>query len=340
MLSKIEISHKTIIFTVVFLASLWILLQIVDIIYLVFIAFIVMTALRPLVDGLERFRVPRFLGILVVYGGILGFFGVSFAGSIPTLVHQTARLIQLVPSVVEKLLPYWNIDAGAITQQIAPIGENVFKVTLGIFSNIFTLFTVLVFTFYFLLERKNARNYASAVAGKEVGDRIFYVLTQIEERIGAWVRGQLLLMTVVGLLVYIGLTLLRVEFALPLAILAGLLELVPMIGPLASGTVAVLVALATSPLLAVSVAALYFIIQQLENTLIVPYIIHKSVGLSPVITIIALMIGSRFAGLTGAVLAVPLVLVIQTLLTVFVEADSQPTINAKNPSAARAGKDQ
>lgn len=317
MTSKVEISHRTIIFTVIFILSLWVLFQIKDILFLVFIAFILMTALRPLVDWLARVRLPRVLAILLIYAIVFGFFGVSFAGTIPTLVIQSTRFVGELPTFLEKVLPYWNIDARSLSQQIAPISENIVKLTVGIFSNLLTTLTVLVFTFYFLLERKKLESMLTSTMGEEAADRVIGSLSEIESRLGAWVNGQLFLMILIGTSVYIGLTLLRVEFALPLAIIAGVLEIIPMIGPIVSAVPAVLVALTVSPFLALSVGALYFIVQQVENNVFVPLVLKKSVGLSPIVTIFALMVGGRLAGVVGAILAVPVVLVLQSVLRAF-----------------------
>mgnify|MGYP001594411987 CR=1 FL=1 len=317
MTSKIEISHRSIIFTVIFLLALWILFQIRDIVFLVFIAFILMTALRPLVDWLEWAKLPRVLAILFIYTIVFGFFGVSLAGAIPSLVIQSTKFVQELPNFLEKVLPYWNIDARSLSQQIAPISENIVKLTVGIFSNLLTTLTVLVFTFYFLLERKKLESLLTNAMGEDAAERVIDALKNIELRLGAWVNGQLLLMALIGVSVYAGLTLLHVEFALPLAIIAGVLEIVPMIGPIASAVPAVLVAVTVSPFLALSVMALYFIIQQVENNIFVPLILRKSVGLSPIVTIFALMVGGTLAGIVGAVLAVPIVLVLQVVLRAF-----------------------
>lgn len=317
MTSKIEVSHKTIIFTVVFLLALWVLFQIRDILFLVFIAFILMTALRPLVDWLAWAKVPRVLAIILIYGIVFGFFGVSLAGTVPTLVIQSTKFVQELPVFLEKVMPYWNIDARSISQQIAPISENILKLTVGIFSNILTTLTVLVFTFYFLLERKKLEGVLKSTMGEDAAERVIVALKDVESRLGAWVNGQILLMALVGVSVYFGLTLLHVDFALPLAIIAGVLEIVPMIGPIVSAVPAVLVALTMSPFLALSVVALYFIVQQVENNILVPLILKKSVGLSPIVTIFSLMVGGRLAGIVGAVLAVPVVLVLQVVLHAF-----------------------
>lgn len=323
MTSKIEISHKTIIFTVLFLASIWLVLRIKDILFLLFISFIFMSALRPLVDRMERIKIPRTLAIIMIYFGVLGFLAVSFAGIVPSLVVQTSRLAQDLPVVITRILPYWNIDARALTAQIAPISENIVKVTFGIFSNLITTVTVLVITFYFLLERKHTELFLENTMGVEAADKVIHVVKNIERRLGSWVHGELLLMMLIGIFSYLGLTFLHVDFALPLAIIAGILEAVPMIGPILSAIPAILVALATSPFLALSVVALYFIVQQVENHLVVPLVMRKSVGLSPLLTIVALLIGARIGGAAGAIVAVPALLVSQEVLKLFLTISSK-----------------
>jgi len=313
--AKIEISHRTIIFTLVLLAAVWLVLEIRDILFLLFISFILMSALRPLVDGMERVRIPRALSILVLYGVVFGGLGAVVAGMIPTLSTQSGRLFTQFPDFLSRVFPYVSSDIRSLTQQIAPVGENLLRVTVGVFSNLFAVMTVMTFTFYFLLERRNMEEFLSAFLGDSVGSRVFSVVMQIEKRMGAWVLGQLLLMLFIGVLVYGGLYFLRVEYALPLAILAGLLEIVPTIGPIVSAVPAVLVAFASSPLLALSVAALYIIVQQIENNLLVPIVMRRSVGIPPVLTILALMIGGRFGGIAGAVLAVPVLLAIQEIVS-------------------------
>jgi len=315
--TKVEISHKTIIFTLVLLGSLWFVFQIKDILFLLFISFILMSALRPLVDGLERFRVPRFLSILLLYGLVFGGLGAGVASMIPSLVTQSGKLFAQFPEFLSRAFPYISSDIQSLMQQVAPVGENLLRVTVGVFSNMLSMLTVMTFTFYFLLERRHLSDMLVTLLGHDTGERVFMVLIQIEKRLGAWVLGQLCLMAIVGLFVYGGLYFLRVEYALPLAILAGLLEIIPTIGPTVSALPAILVAFGSSPVLAVSVAALYIIIQQIENNLLVPLVMKRSVGLSPVLTIFALLIGGRFGGVTGAVLAVPVLLAIQEIVNSF-----------------------
>ena len=314
MTSRIEISYKTIIFTVFFLLGLWLLYVIRDILFLLFISFIMMSALRPLVVGLEHYRIPRIVSILLIYILAFVFLSLAFAGVVPTLLSQTSRLIAAMPTFLTKVAPALGIDLKSMTSQIAPLSENIVNVTLGIFSNILTTLTILILTFYFLLERRHTEKYLVEFMGEEAAQKVIALGVLIEQRLGAWVAGELLLMTLIGVFSFIGLTLLHVDYALPLSIIAGLLEAVPMIGPIISAVPAILVALSASPVLALSVAALYIIIQQVENNAIVPFVMKKSVGISPVLTIIALLVGGRLAGIVGAILAVPGVLVLEIVL--------------------------
>jgi predicted PurR-regulated permease PerM len=331
---KIEISIRTVLFTFALLAGFWLVGQILDILFLLFIAFLLMTALHPLVIFLERFRVPRVLGILLIYAVVFGFFGASLVGAIPTLISQTSRLASELPEFIARVLPYWNIDVASISQQIQPIGESLVKITLGIFSNIVAVVTVLVFTFYFLMERRHASEILTSIFGEEMAKSIHIVLRNVERRLGSWVVGQLILMAAIGILSYIGLSILHIEYALPLAILAGFLEIIPMVGPIISAVPAVIVALGTSPLLALSVVALYIIVQQLENNLLVPLIMKKSVGFAPIVTIVILMVGGRLAGIPGAVLSVPIALVVQEIITsvLWTRGDREVKQATKNPS--------
>jgi len=312
--TKIEISHRTIIFTAVFIAAIWLILQIREILFLLFIGFIIMSALRPTVDWSEKRRIPSVVSILFIYILVFGVFGVSLVSTIPSLVVQFGHFIQALPSFIARVIPNLNIDLNAFSQQIAPLSQNLVMLTVSVFSNIITIVTVLVFTFYLLLERKHTEAVLASFISEDLAKRINSVIERIELRMGAWVQGQLLLMLFIGVLSYIGLLVLKVDFVLPLAILAGLLEIVPTIGPIFSAIPAVIIGLSISPVTALMVGVLFFIIQQLENTLIVPYIMKKSIGLSPILTIISLMIGGKLAGITGVVLAVPVVLVIQEIL--------------------------
>ena len=138
-------------------------------------------------------------------------------------------------------------------------------------------------------------------------------------------RGELILMTIIGVFTYIALNILGIKFALSLAFIAGLLEIIPIIGPIIAAIPAFLVASSDSFFLGGIVIILYIIIQQLENNLIVPFVMNKAVGIHPITILIALSIGGRLGGLLGAVLAVPVALFIETIVTQLLSRNVSPT---------------
>jgi predicted PurR-regulated permease PerM len=273
-----------------------------------------MSALRPIIDWMEDRKIPRLLALILIYVLVIGLIGFAIAGMIPAIAPQSAKLFTEIPNFLNRMFPYVSFDLQSLSQQIAPVGANLVNVTVGVFTNFVATLTVFTFTFYFLLERGNIKSVLSGLLGDGLGDRVFSVLLRVEKRLGAWVLGELMLMLTIGTMVFIGLFFLRVDFALPLAIMAGLLEIIPTIGPIVSAIPAILVAFSHSPGLALTVIALYLVVQQLENNFVVPMVMRKSVGLSPILTILALMIGARFAGVTGAVLAVPVLLTVQEIV--------------------------
>ena len=186
---------------------------------------------------------------------------------------------------------------------------------MTLFSNLLSFFVLAVITFYLLIERKNLNQYLSILFGSGGEERAKRFVDELEGKLGGWVRAQTTLMFIVSLMAYFGLRLLGIDFALPLALLAGVLEIVPNIGPVLSAVPAVLAGLVISPLMGLGVVALYFLIQQIENTLIVPQVMKKKLGLNPLVTILSLAIGFKLAGIAGAVLAIPVMLLVQAVAT-------------------------
>ncbi len=317
---KIEISHRTIVFSVLFLVAIWFLYQIREILLALFISIILMGAINPTVDRLERWRLPRWLAILLIYLVLLSLIITAIAGLIPPLVDQTSRLVQVVIDLSDRL-SFLGLSSEKIRLQIQELGAlptQILKLAVSIFSNIIAIFAILVITFYLLLEHKNLDRYLFFLFGQKRRERAKRVVGKLEKKLGGWVRAELLLMTIIGLLSYIGFRLLDLQFALPLAILAGLLEVVPNIGPTLSAVPAVAIGLLESSLIGLLVLAWTFIIQQLENNLIVPKLMQKTVGVNPLITILTLAVGFKLAGVMGAVLAIPVYLAIEVVVSEFI----------------------
>ena len=318
---KIEISHKTIIFTVVFLIFLAFLYFIRDIILLFFVALLVMTILNPLVVRLSKFRIPRAVSILVAYILTLGIIGVALAGIIPPLADQTTTFVNNLPEYIENLAVPNIVVEPVINQLFSTLGElpaQAAKVTISIFSNLINVILVLIFAFYLLMSRSKQDEQLDTFFGEARGKKIAKIIDTLEIKLGGWARGQLILMLLVGFITYAGLRLLGIPHALPLAILAGLLEIIPYFGPIIAAVPAVIIGFSISPLIGIATTALAFLIQQLENYLIVPKIMEKSVGVGPVIIILALIIGFKIAGAMGALISIPVFITLQVIVKEYV----------------------
>lgn len=315
---KVDISHRTIVFIAVFILSLWAVYLIRDLLLLLFSAVILMSALSPLIDLFVKLKLPKALGIAITYIVIIGILAIMLIGFVPLLLEQSSKLIINLPSYVGQIFNIAQIDRTVFQSELTSLSHNILSITLAVFDNLLTIIFLLVVTFYLLLEKDNLETRISRLFGARQ-KRVEELIVQIQDKLGAWLRGQLLLSIIIGTLSYVGLTFLNIPYALPLALVAGALEVVPVIGPIISAIPAIILALTVSPVLAVGVAAMFFVIQQLENHLIVPQVMKRAVGLNPLVVILAIAIGGRLLGLVGALLAVPIVVVLQIVITEVIE---------------------
>jgi len=318
MAKKIEISYKTIVFTVFFLGLLWFLYFIRDVIFQVFVALLIMSVLNPTVTKLQRYRVPRFASVLIVYFLVISFLTFSLAVVVPPLIEQTTNFANSLPRFVDELnLPVFVSEGitHEVSSLLGKLPSQILRLSVSIFSNVLAIFAVLVFALYFLLARdKMDAQLATLFSNDNVEKRIEKIIAALEYRLGGWARGQIILMVIVGVATYVGLTVIGVPFAVPLALLAGILEIIPNIGPTLAVIPSVIVGFSVTPLTGMAAAALGILIQQAENYALVPKVMQKSAGMSPIITLLSLVIGLKVAGVMGALLSVPVVITSQVLL--------------------------
>lgn len=322
---RIEISYKTIIFTVVFLASLSLLWQIRGLLILVYVCFILMATINRPVSLLEKKHLPRPLAVIIIY--LLFFIAVSFAlaSLIPALVSQTNSLIKVFPTLIQQtsFLGTSAIDWSSQFKIIESLPSNIAKATLSIFSNALSTFIIFMITFYLLEERSKLKHYGFKLFGKNGGDKLVRTIELLEVRLSSWVNAQLMLMLIVGFLSYFGYLALGLNYALPLAIIAGILELVPNIGPTIAAIIAALVGLTISPLTALLAIIWGTIVQQLENNFIVPKVMKEAVGINPLVTLLCLAAGAKIGGVVGTILSIPTYLFVESIVK---------TLNSKNIS--------
>src|SRR5258708_6499675 len=323
--TKIEVSLKTIFTLLIVGLILYVLSRTTDILTQVFVAFILMTALNPVVTRLQKLKMSRTVAIMTTYILFLGSLIIIFAAMVPAFIDQTTRLLtQLnLPTqpALEKLV-HFEFTSSQILPIVSAYGGSVaaiLAVALSTFSGFFTFFTILVMAVYFLLGRDQIYTYFTVFfRTTDKRDRSKHMIDAIETTLGSWVRGEFLLMLTIGVMSFIGLTILRIPYALPLAIFSGLMEGLPNIGPTLAAIPAVIVALiSVSPVMALVTTVLYILIQQVENNFIVPQVMKKAIGIRPLTTIVLILMGFRFGGVLGALLSVPIYIVSREVLSEF-----------------------
>ncbi len=321
-MTKIEISLKTIFTVLIVGALLYILSHVTDILIQVFVAFVLMTALNPIVNRLQQLKMSRGMAIVTTYITMISLVVVVFAAAIPALIDQTTKLVTQLDLPQQPFLARLQ-DLQLTSSQLIPLVSQyggsvgkVLEIVFTTFSALFTFFTVLVMTLYFLLGRDHLYTYATIFfRSGDKKSRSKQMVDRVEKALGSWVRGEFLLMLAIGVMSYIGLTLLGIPFALPLAIFAGLMEALPNIGPTLAAIPAVVVALVSvSPAMAGVTTILYILVQQVENNFVVPQVMKHATGIRPLTTIILILMGFRFGGVLGALLSVPIFIVAREVL--------------------------
>lgn len=318
--TQLEISVWTIIKVVLVLLGFYFFFYIRDIFVFLLVVLILAATFRPIVNRWEKKirRLPAVIALLLIAAAILAFIGYIV---IPPIISQITSLVQNFPTYVDRLSffpTYKNeIVTGlkSLSNNITGISGGFVSITSSIFGGVFTFLSAIVLTVYLLLDKDGFHKLINSVVQENSRETVTGVARKISYKMGSWLRGQLLLSLIIAVIDYLGLLAIGVPYALVLAIIAGLLEFIPVVGPFTSGAIAAIVALTISPVKALLVVILYLLVQQLENNIIVPKIMQKAVGLSPVIIIVAILIGVKVIGLFGALLAVPIAAVISVIIS-------------------------
>ncbi len=310
--------------------GLWFLFIIRDVIAIVFASLIVASALSPTIDRMAKGRIPRVLTILIMYLVIIAFFGALVYFILPPAITQLRQLADQLPNyfsyfnnfinnlrefgIQNHLINDSQSSLNAVSNFLNSFTSNIFNTTKGFISGFTAVLTVFVLNLYLLLDENGIKKFFVALLPVKQKNQIVNIANKVGSGLGAWLRGQLLLGIIVGLLVYIGLVIIGVPYALTLALLAGVLEIIPIIGPIVSAIPAILIALSISPTMALIVTGFYILVQELENKLLVPKVMQRTVGLHPVTIIIVLLIGAKLMGILGILLAVPVTSVLYIVL--------------------------
>lgn len=309
--TRIEISSWSIVKLVLILLGFYFIYTVRDIIALFAIVLILVATFSSTVENWSK-KITRPGAVvalmLIIVSVILAVIWLVF----PPLVNQSAQLIQNIPDYFKNIdfvknnIPQIKSSLSSLSGQLGNISSSLINITTGIFGGIVSIITVMVLFVYLLLDKNDVKNTFLSVVPEDKRNIAGDLFRKVAQKAGSWFRGQMLLGFIIGCIDLLGLLIIGVPYALTLAVISALLEIIPTIGPIISGALAALIALSVSPIKAVIVVIMYIVVQQLENTLIVPKIMEKAVGLSPIVIIFAILIGAKLYGILGIILAIPL----------------------------------
>jgi predicted PurR-regulated permease PerM len=321
-----------------------------SVLLLLFIAILLAAALEPVVGGLrDRLRLGRGSTILVVY---LTFFvsvlGLAFI-VLPAAIKQAEDIIASLPPFFEQAQAWAaTLRPAALSRSVSaliasvagimrppppPDPDTVVEVGTAVAEAAVWLTTLLVIVFFWLLEHARVQRYVLAFVSADARAGARDAWNEIESRLGLWVRGQLILMGSIGVATTIAYTLLGLPGAVLLGLIAALTEAIPIVGPLLGAIPAVLVAATVSPELAVIVAVIYLVLQFIEGSVLVPMVMRNTVGISPLLVFVSLLIGGAVGGIVGALLAVPVAASVEIVLS---RLQARETRVAQDPASLGA----
>lgn len=329
---SISITTGTIVAAIVVLAGAWLLWELRELVLILMTAIVIASAIEPAVVALRRRRFPRVLAVLSIYVFIFtSLFGI-FYFFIPSVLSELTAFIASLPIYLEALDRISAFDEyarilGAAPPDLSQIDlmtsfrgsleaagalGNALTAIASIFGGVLSFLLIIVFSFYFAVIETGVDDFLEIVAPKKHKEYLLDLWQRSRHKIGLWMQGQLLLALIMGVLVYLILTILGIKHALLLAVVAALFELIPVFGPTLAALPAVLIGFVDGgAIMGLVVICVYVLLQQFENHLIYPLVVTRVVGVPPLLVIIALLIGAQLAGFLGILLSVPLAATVQ-----------------------------
>jgi predicted PurR-regulated permease PerM len=322
---------KVILTAVAVVAGLYLLWLIRAVILILFVSVFFAVALGPAVDFYQRrLHLRRIVAIGATYLTLL--LGVTLIGFlvVPPIVDETAKFVDNVPGYVDDVghnkrireldrkygvTPKLRDEAAKLPERFGDAASTLQSLVVGVFAAVLTIVTVLVLSFFLLLDGRRVFDWVVGELGPARGPRVRAVAEDIYQTVGGYVLGALTIATIAGLTTYLLLTLIGVPFAVPLALLMAFLDLIPLVGATIGGfAIGIVAALADFPSDLIVWAVFLIVYQQIENNLLQPLVHRRTVALHPLVVIVALLVGASLLGIVGALVAIPMAGAIQIVV--------------------------
>lgn len=332
---NISITAGAVVKIIFVLALAWVAFTVRGIILDVLTAIVVASAVEPGVKKLMHYRFPRILAVIAIYLMIFLAFFVIFYFFLPSVLEDLATFISQLPNYLDAFTRAGAFDQYAQILGVASPSQlsvndimqairdalsvsgtftNAFTAATQIFGGVFSFVIIVVFSFYFAVLETGVDDFLRIIVPKKSQHYVLGLWKRSQHKIGLWMQGQLLLGFLMGVFVYLCLTILQVPHALVLAVIAAVFEIIPVFGPTLAAVPGIMIGFVSGgPFFGLVVLGVYVLLQQFENHLIYPLVVKNVVGVPPLLVIIALIIGGQLAGFLGIILAVPLAGTLQEL---------------------------
>jgi predicted PurR-regulated permease PerM len=324
---NISITLGTVIKTVLLLLAVWFLYYLRDLALVVVTAIVFASAMEPGIAGLMKRKVPRLPAVIIIYILLFSMFFGIFYFFLPSVLEDLATFVSALPNYLDVFSRVGAFDEYARilgtatpsdlssndimntvrnTLNLGGTFSNAFSAVSNIFGGVVSFILVIVLSFYFAVIETGVEDFLRIVSPRKYESYVLNLWKRSQHKIGLWMQGQLLLAVIMGVLIYLGLTILGVKHSLFLAVIAAVFEIIPVFGPTLASVPAIIIGFADGgTTLGLLTVALYIIAQQFENHLIYPLVVTRVVGVPPLLVILALIVGAKLAGFLGVLLSVP-----------------------------------
>lgn len=336
---RVAITSGTVVAGVFVIAGAYVLWLLRDLFLLVLTAIIIASAIEPQIAFFIRNNIPRFFAAILVYTLVFGSVFALLFFFFPPIISDAAGFLSDIPAYLNTIhapasLPsiadVSNLTEGphdlqsfvqsllSLQSAFTSSSESIIQLLVVFFGGVTSLLLIIVLSFYFALQDTGVDDFLRMVMPVAYEDYSVDLWKRAQKKIGLWMQGQILLSVIVAVLVYLGLLIIGIPYALLLAVFTAMAEIIPIFGSLIAGTIAVIVGYSSGGVaLGAIVAGLYIVVNQFESNLIYPLIVKKIVGVPPLLVIVALIAGYTLAGFLGVLLSVPVAAVLLELITDF-----------------------
>lgn len=313
----LDISWKTIFKISLAVLAFYIIYQIKDILIWFVFALIISILFNLPVNFLEKKRIPRLLATIFVYAGILGIFVFLVYLIIPLFVYEIQQFLEVFPQYFEKFSPFleglglkafenFGTFINALKKILEKMSADIFSTLFAVFGGFFSTVFTITLAFIFSLEEKEVKKFFKFCFPQKKDDCDIDLWERSQKKIIGWFETRIIASLFVGALSFIVFLIFNVKYSAVLGFLSALLNFVPIIGPFITGILIFLIGAMESLKLAVFLVFIFTLIQQVENNILTPLLTKKTIGMSPILVVLALAIGGKMAGLLGAILIIPL----------------------------------